>query len=143
MPDPHLAVRQWRRVLAPGGRVVMSVPADGGLPAMRHLIEAAACAAADLRTQRRPWLSCSKIEHFAQRCDLRLEALDDATFDESPTPDADGTLDHMTAQGLGEPLRTAPLPYAHMSATPTECATRTPLPAATMLTACLARLSVT
>lgn len=42
LPDVPAAMQQWRRVLRPRGRVVFSVPADGGIPAFERLRQVAA-----------------------------------------------------------------------------------------------------
>lgn len=39
LPDLPAAMQQWRRVLRPQGRVVFSVPADGGIPAFERSAE--------------------------------------------------------------------------------------------------------
>ena len=104
---PAAVLPEWRRVLRPTGRLLVTLPADRGLMAFTLLQDAAKSAGVTLPEPNAGLGSRSKLERTGARHGLVLRDVTEATYHEPLAGEAADAFGHYLDQGLAEPLRRA------------------------------------
>jgi SAM-dependent methyltransferase len=106
-PDPVAAAIEWRRVLRPTGRLIVTVPTDAGLTSFRLLRQAAQPLDLPLPEPTGGVGSPAGAASWGRRAGFRLLRSETEPWREPFHGDPAEVFDHLLAQGLAEQVRTS------------------------------------
>ena len=107
---PAVVLPEWRRVLRPGGRLIVSLPADRGMTAFVLLQDAALAVGVALDEPNAGLGTRRRLERISRDHGLTLRDLIDVSYHEALTGDATQVFSHFLDHGFAEPLRRADRP---------------------------------
>ncbi len=106
--DAVTALRESRRVCRPGARLVLSVPANGGIPSFALLREAARAHGVALSEPNAGLGDEDTRRSVLGSAGLLCDGVVERTFAEPLAGDSRSTAEHFISHGHAEPLRVAP-----------------------------------